>query len=250
MSRPEVNGLVRAVRGAEEPRVEGEEGRKKNSSPSRRDSLLFPFHISTLQASAHFGGGGAGPGKVPLALCPGTGAPPASVPSFYSSCFWLSLFCFSFCISFSRCVYLIPFSASLFSPYIGSPSLPLFIFCCICLHLSAVVASPHDCPASTLSLSPSTVSPALSLSLLAGRMGEEAQGRCGPGSLPAAAGPPRICGFRLLYLGLQLPLIFWLQDTRPGLGQPGPRTQGGRARLAGGEGQGAGRCVLWGACEP
>lgn len=124
------------------------------------------------------------------------------------------------------------------------------IFHCICFHFSAVVTSPHGCPASALSLSPSAVSPALSLSLLAGRMGEEAQGRCGPGSLPAAAGLPRICGFRLLYLGLQLPLIFWLQDTRPGLGQPGPRTQGGRARLAGDEGQGAGRCVLWGACEP
>lgn len=50
--------------------------------------------------------------------------------------------------------------------------------------------------------------------------------------VPAAARAAPDLWLCLLYLGLQLPLIFWLQDTRLGLGQPGAkdmRWQGGRA---------------------
>lgn len=85
-----------------------------------------------------------------------------------------------------------------------------------------------------LSRSPSSLSPcflpvplslpALSLSLSAGPDGVAAVGRCGPGSVPVSAGATPDLWLRLLYLGLQLPLIFWLQDTRQGLGQPRPRT--------------------------
>ena len=41
--------------------------------------------------------------------------------------------------------------------------------------------------------------------------------------VPTAARAPSDLWLRLLYLGLQLPLIFWLQDTRPGLGQLGAK---------------------------
>lgn len=178
---------------------------------------------------------------------------------FYSSCFWLSLFCFSFCISFSLYVYLMYVYLSLprSVPHILALhlSLSLFLFHFICLHFSAVVASPPWLPClRSVSLSLHRLPCPLTVPLGWSLVGWGRKRRAGVAwaLCPLPPGRPGFAafGFRLLYLGLQLPLIFWLQDTRPGLGQPGPRTQGGRARLAGGEGQGAGRCVLWGTCEP
>lgn len=193
-----------------------------------------------MERLRHPGGGGQSLGKVPLALSPVTGAPPASVPFFYSSCFCLSFLGVSFCISFSLCVYLVSFSALLFSPCIVSLHLSLS------LHLSPFLC----CPPPRRHLPPLSLSPSTSLSPLPslcpsqpGQIGGEAQGRCGLGSLPVAAGAAPDLWLRLLYLGLQLPLIFWLQDTRPGLGQPGPRTREGRARLAGDKSRGAGMYV-------
>lgn len=137
---------------------------------------------------------------MPLALCPDTGALPASVPfilpvsglAFFASLSVFPSLCMSIsCMSTFLCLALSPtywlsIFLSLSSSFTSSVSISLLL-----------LPAPHGCPASALSLSPSTVSPVLCLSLSAGRMGEEAQGRCGPGSLPAAAGPPRICGFRL-----------------------------------------------------
>ena len=81
-------------------------------------------------------------------------------------------------------------------------------------------------------------------------MGWEQQGGCGPGSVPDSAGATPDLWLRLLYLGLQLPLIFWLQDTRQGLGQPRPRTRD--SSWAGGWQEPGcwGVCVAQGAREP
>lgn len=160
--------------------------------------------------------------------------------------FWLSLLLL-FCISFSLCVYLIPFSASLFFPHILPLHLSLSSFAASVSMFLLLLPAPMVALPPLLSLSPSTVSPP-SLCPLAGRMGEEAQGRCGLGFASLPLGCPGFQAFASFYLGLQLPLIFWLQDTRPGLGSlgQGRKRQGLSWRVD--EGQGAGRCVPWGAC--
>lgn len=149
----------------------------------------------------HSGGGGAGPGKVLLALCPGTGALPASVPfilpvsglAFFASLSVFPSLCMSpSCMSTFLCLALFP--TYWLSIFLSLPlSLHLSPFLCCCCQ-PPMVALPLLC----LSLLPLSPLPSVCPSrLVAGRMGEEAQGRCGLGSLPAAAGPPRICGFRL-----------------------------------------------------
>lgn len=67
------------------------------------------------------------------------------------------------------------------------------------------------------------------------------------GLVPTSAGTAPDLWLHLLYLGLQLPLIFWLQDTGPGLGQPGAkdmRQQGRRVT----ESQMPGWMCCWGCC--
>ena len=82
-------------------------------------------------------------------------------------------------------------------------------FLCVSLHLSVSLPSPP--------------SPFYSHSSQPGRVALAAMRQVWPGLVPTAARAPSDLWLRLLYLGLQLPLIFWLQDTRPGLGQLGAK---------------------------
>lgn len=99
------------------------------------------------------------------------------------------------------------------------------------LLLVSAFLSPSESLFSVPGSLPVSLSPLPSLALSArqpGRMGRQQQDRCGPGSVPVSAGATPDLWLRLLYLGLQLPLISWLQDTRQGLGQPRPRTRDSR----------------------
>lgn len=127
----------------------------------------------------------------------------ASVPSFI---FPVSGLAFSASLLyFLLCVYLMAFLPHFFPTYCLSISLSV-IFRCICLHVSAVVGSAPMVALPPLCLSLPPLSPLPSLSLLAGRMGEEAQGRW-PGLLPAAAGLPWISrAFASFIWGCSCPL--------------------------------------------
>lgn len=167
-------------------------------------------------------GAGRGWGGAPDGHSAGSLAPSAFVSLFYFSClsqFWGE----GLVLSFVLCVSL-HFSFPLCLSHLSLHFSFLCVSAPLCPFLSPLLCPlPQALPSTSPRPSPPFPPGPLSIPVRQAEWGWQQRGRCSLGSVPAparAAPDLRLC---LLYLGLQLPLIFWLQDTRLGLGQPGAK---------------------------